>query len=550
VKFAFPLPWFVALVVIAAGAGAATAETLDARADRLTTRFLAGWLERHPEEATRLGDHAYDDDLPSMAETVRADDASWYAAWRDSFESIPLERLDPSRAIDVRLAGARAGREAFLRNRDRLAERDPGFALRILDDAITTPTRGFSSGPCTRGVSLRKRLRAVPEFLRDARLALRTPSRACTEAAIDRAAELLSLCRKTLPELLGLCHESRVQADLAESDSTATAAIAEYGDWLRDDVLPRAVDELPLGRAALEEQLAEVVGAPVSLDSLLVRAREEWSRVADAQPPAIGADRRIGPDSAVGLVDSLRLRAVRSGEFALRESDRMDLGDVSPPGNDDRLVALGPWDARKTRVRVDVGPREEYPDDEPDPMRTIAGARALLVSEGIPGRALFELRSPENRSRIRQTFGTRALSDGWGRYVEWLWAERIAHDESETAVDRAQERDRLARTVAELMLRVEHASIDSVALWLMGAAPLGGGAARRAALRAATEPRWAASTLSFWNLKSIREEAERTASPRFDARSFHDAVIREGAVPTRWVSAGLLAARPLRKRKS
>lgn len=165
-KFAPPLPWFVALLVLSAGAAAATAETLDARADRLTARFLAGWLERNPGEATRLGDHARDDALPSITEGARADDAAWCAAWRDSLAALPLDRLTKPRAIDVRLARARADRDAATWGRDRLAERDPGFALRILDVAIAIPTRSFYAGACTRGVSLRKRLRAVPEFLR------------------------------------------------------------------------------------------------------------------------------------------------------------------------------------------------------------------------------------------------------------------------------------------------------------------------------------------------------------------------------------------------
>ncbi len=99
-------------------------------------------------------------------------------------------------------------------------------------------------------------------------------------------------------------------------------------------------------------------------------------------------------------------------------------------------------------------------------------------------------------------------------------------------------------------MRVENASVDSMTAWLATAAPFGAGAARRAALEAATEPRWATATLAMWNLEALREEAERRAGPQFDAAGFHDAVIREGSVPTPWVSENVLAARPPKKRKS
>src|SRR5262249_21183036 len=118
----------------------------------------------------------------------------------------------------------------------------------------------------------------------------------------------------------------------------------------------------------------------------------------------------------------------------------------------ERLVALGPWDVKKTRVRVDVGPPPPG-SDEADPMISEEGATLLLAAEGIPGRALFELRSPQQRSRLREAFGVKAIADGWSRYVEWLWAERVSSTPEEIALRRTHERERLARAIAELALR-------------------------------------------------------------------------------------------------
>lgn len=550
-RFALPLPWLAVVAVLLVPRGvpaAAAAGRVAGVAEKRTDRFLAGWLERHPEEATRLGSHEADARLPSWTASAHDEDAAWFAGWRDTLASLAAQHLSPATSIDVRLALARAVDED--RNaHDRLAERDPGFALRVLETAIETPVRSFYAPACSRAATLRRRLLAVPEYLRDARLALGEPSRACAEAALQRIPALLVLCRVTLPDLLGPCHEARIQADLAEGDSAATAALEEYEQWLRDDVLPRAVDALPLDRASLEARLAGVAGGPVGLDSLLARARQEWAGLADVPPPASEGAARVGPDSAVTIIRATRVTATSAREFALGERDRIDVGNVAPSPRGERLVALGPWDTRKTRVRIDVGP-PAAPSDEIDPMASGEGARLLLAAEGIPGRGLFASRSPGRPSRVRQALGVPAIADGWSRYVEWLWAERVASTPAGVVVRRAHERDRLARTIAELALRVDATPVDSVAAWLVSAAPLSPAAARRAALDAVAEPRWAASTLAFWNLRALRLEAEHRTRPPFDAASFHDVLLHEGAVPAPWIRAAALAAVPAKKRGS
>ena len=542
------LPW-LALVATLVAPRAEAGGALDARAERLARQFLAGWLERHPEAATALGDHREDHVLPSLAAVDREADLAWYRAQRDSLASIPVERLAPAHARDVVLALARARGETAMRVRDRIAERDPGYALRVLSAALETPIRSFFASPCSRTVDLRRRLAAVPEYLRDARLALRDPSKACTESALLRASALLDLCRLTLPDLLGACHESALQANMAESDSAATAAITQYQAWLHDEVMADAVDALPLGREALVEQLTEVAGEPVSIDSLVDRARQEWAPLADEHLMSLDTGtERIGPDSAASILGSIRVAAGRSGEFDLLETDRIDVGSFSPPVHGERLVALGPWDSRKTRVRVDVGPPASLAE-EPDPMTSESSAKLMLAAEGVPGRALFELRSPAGGSEVVQAFGPRAAVDGWSRYVEAQWAERIDSDASESALQKAHERERLARAIAEVMLRVEDVSVDSVTRWLEHAAPFGPAAARHAALEAATEPRWMASTIALWNLRELRAEAERRANPPFDAASFHDAVIAAGPVPATWARKTALAAHSAKRHK-
>ena len=497
-----PLAVLLLSLVAARSAGA---ESIESRAGRVSQAFLAGWLARHPEEGTRLGDHAHDGALPLLARAAMARDAAWYEGQRDSLATLPLENLAPASRIDVKLARSRAALEARAIRDERLPERDPGFALAPLELALETPIRGFYSSPCSRASALRSRLRAVPEYLRDARLALTAPSRACVEAGLDRVAGLIALCRESVPRSFGDCRESRIQAELAEADSLATRALVEYERFLRDDVLPLAVDEIPFGRAALEAHLAGVAGEAVSLDSLLARAREEMVMIHAPLPLEEGvlrseadrhAPREIAPDSARVLLEKVHEAVARAREFALGDDARLDFGASPLQRTTPRLTAIGPWDSRKTRARLDLGTRPGSGGGWAFNPPSVPGvAEMTIAAEGIPGRALLVIRTAAIGSRVRQALGSEAVADGWARYAEAVWIATMAENHRLVGLHRYRERERLARSVAELMLRVEGASIDSTAAWLASAANLTPDDAKRATLEAAAAPRWTASTL-------------------------------------------------------
>jgi len=549
----------MALLLVLLAAPPASADAPDDRARRALDVFLSGWIERHPEQASRLGDHSRDGVLPLLSSAARARDATWYRAQRDSLASLQLEALTASRAIDVRLALDRAAYEAAL-TEDRLPERDPGYVLERLRVALSVPIRGFHASPCSRAAALRSRLRAVPELLRDARIAAAAPDRVATEHALVRVETLLELCRVDLPRALTGCREARVQADLAQADSLATQALTEFAAHLRETRLARATTDSVHGRDALALRLGGIAGDPVALDTLLARARAEWARRNEAIETARGASdeapARIGLDSAAVLSALMRNGLVAAGEYSADLEERLELRDRPAPRGEEPFVSLGPWDPRGARARVDLG---WQPGMHPgagvladDPLFSRTAIELVLAREGVPGRAAFAAAEARGASRVRQALGHEAIRDGWARYAESVWLRALADTARDVATLRIErlERERLARAIAELMLRVESASVEDAARWLERGAALSPAAAGRAALEAAAAPRWAASTLAFWRIRDLRVAAEGANLGRFDAAGFHRALMREGAVPTAWIATPVrLAAAQARGRR-
>jgi hypothetical protein len=534
------LAWLLAAATFLGASASARAETPVERARRLGDAFLAGWLARHPEEATRLGEHSSDGRLPLLARAACANDAVWYAARRESLAAISDAALPPATRVDLGLLRARAEHEWRVLSAERLNERDPGFYLAPLARALFWPARGRFASPCSRTVRLRSRLRAVPEYLRDARLALVAPSRVCTEAAIDQAEELLAMCRASLPFELEDCRDARLQADLAEADSLATSALTEFLGFLRDVALPRADATVPIDAEGLKSRLESVAGRAVSLDSMLTRARAELAALPEDESVG-GFSRRApgtrplnpGRDDAIALAESLRTALIRAAVVPPPGDLHVELTEPAGPVGESvaALVPLGPWDSGGGRNRLDLGPWwTTWNPSDSLAWRADLGLR--LAAEAFPGRVWFTSRPAPAPSRWRQAFGLEAVLDGWSRYAESLWVESLAGAARERAARRAAryERERLARTIAELRLRVERAPLDEVARELEQSAAFGPEQARRAAQAAAAAPRWAAATLALWDFRELRARA----ASGIRADRYHGALAAEGAIPAAW----------------
>src|SRR5215831_7102284 len=259
-------------VALLAGAAAA-AEDLDARARRLTISFLTGWLVQHPERATLLGDHGQDAKLPDFSVAGLARRRAWLAAQRDSLRALPLARLKPQDAVDIRMLLRQVALELRELDDEKLPQRDPRWPLLHLRTAFAGHLLGGIGSPCTRAARLGQRMAKVPEFLREAQLSLVAPSRACTELAIEDCTALIQMCRQAPGQAFTECREPRFIADLAVADSQTVEALIAYREFLIDDLLPGSSDSFPVDSAGLAMRLGVAEGLSPPLDSLLARAR-------------------------------------------------------------------------------------------------------------------------------------------------------------------------------------------------------------------------------------------------------------------------------------
>ena len=161
---------------------------MDGEADREFARLAGEYLddraERHPELATGLGDHRFDDRLSDPSEAARADERRSLDGWAARLDALDLGALSAEHRVDTAMMADSVARRVF--ELDELAEHtwnpllaNPGRAIYQL------LARDFAPLP-DRLASVAGRLATVPAVLAEARRQLGAMPRVHLETAIGQ----------------------------------------------------------------------------------------------------------------------------------------------------------------------------------------------------------------------------------------------------------------------------------------------------------------------------------------------------------------------------
>jgi hypothetical protein len=567
-------------LLLAALVRPASAVTTDDRLGALGDEFVARWLAHAPHEATRLGAHAADGVLLPVTRTTLAEDLTWLRGFSTRLASIPIAELSEARAIEHDLLAGRVERQLIDLEVIRPFERDPGAYLPLVAGSIESVLERPIASPCQRLRLAARRLSLVPEVLRAARINLRNPPRELTEIAIDRYIGALRFYRETVPRLVTGCRDARMQADLAQADTTAVRAVEDFLLYLSEDLLPASRGTLAIGpggclrllRAELLDPAigespkpmrpSEIVDATEAVDSLLAEARrvvEERRAALDALAPdgvraALDAlaDERTAADGLVPYMER-RLDGVR--EFLRRREivtvpERTTLGLRGAQGFRAPLAltaldAAGAWESRSTEAWIEVTP----PDSIGDERRQLAHlahfehreAELAVIHDGLPGLYLRGVALRGLPSRLRQALQGTWSAEDWGEYCEQMMVDEGygAEDPGYRLAVAARAVRHAGRSYAALALASGAMSFDEARAMLQERCLLDPDDALRETRRAAADPAVMGYTPGARQLLELREEARRVLGSRFQIKVFNDAVLRFGASPAGLVQAGV-----------
>jgi len=548
---------------------------LDGEADREFARLAGEYLDdraqRHPELATGLGDHRFDDRLADPSPAALADERHALDGWAARLDALDLGALSAEHRVDAAMMADGVARRVF--EIDELAEHtwnpllaNPGRAIYQL------LARDFAPLP-DRLASVAGRLAAVPAVLAEARRQLGAMPRVHLETAIGQFDGTIALVSNEIDAALS--DAPGCEPRLAQVRPAALEALAGHRAWLAARLAAAAPgpdgDRNPrIGPDRFARKLSLTLSAAADADAILARARADLDRVSEqiaslsasmagSVAPGPSVVRQVldrlaedVPDDATILGFCRDALAAQTGFVTQHQLITVydDPVEVIPMPEIDRGVAVaycdspGPLEPAPLPTFIAVSPT---PADW-TPQRVASFYREynrhmvhnLMVHEAMPGHYLqlqHSRRFTGSRTAIRAALRSGSFVEGWAVYAEQIMAEQGYRGDGDPRAVRMQQLKMQLRMIINAILdaRVHgHGMTEAEAMALMterGHQEEGEAAGkwRRALL---TSAQLSTYYVGYTEVSDLAD-ALRAADPGLADREMHDRMLAHGSPPAR-----------------
>jgi hypothetical protein len=551
----------------------------DARFEALAADVLDETMARHPEWATGLGVHVYDDRVTDVSAEAHAQESVWLARRAADLAAIETAELSPQNRVDAAILATNLASRQFaideLREHEwNPAEANPGGGIYVL------LARDFAPA-AERLRCVARRLEAIPRTLRDARevLAGRPLSKIHLELAIGQFGGTVGLVKAVVDEAPEQAPEMR--GVLASARPAAVAALEEHVAWLEERLAAgnagtETFRDPRIGAEAFARKLSLRLDAESDAAAILARAEADLDRLtaeiveaaADFEGVAVPSDdaeasalvRRVLDGLAADAPDNDTILDLARAAFEQQTAfvRRLDLMTVHPDPCDvivmpeiNQGVAVaycdspGPLETADvpTLVAISPTPAAWSPERAASFFReyNLHMVHDLMVHEAMPGHVLQRQHSrrfsaPTN---VRAAMWSGSFVEGWAVYAEELMAAHRYPGAGDPRAVRLQQLKMQLRMTINTILdgRVHcHGMTEDEAMALMADRGFqeegeAAGKWRRALLSSAQLSTYYVGYVEVSDL--VRDL--RAAHPEWSERELHDTVLGHGSPAVRYL---------------
>jgi uncharacterized protein (DUF885 family) len=548
-------------------ASAGRADDASARLARLADEYVDDLARRHPDTATELGDHRFDDQLPDRSAGALADERRWLDGFAARLTDVDLAARSREQRVDVAMAANDVARRLF--EIEELREHtwnpllaNPGLAIYML------LARDFAPLP-ERLRALAGRLSAIPGALAAARSSLERMPKVHLETAITQFGGTIGLVTEEVDAALrklaagSVADAATVSAAVERVRPSALAALGEHREWLQSRLDgdgdsgfadPRIGADLYARKLSLSLNAAADAGAILHrAETDLERITEEITRVAASLSgtPRDVLD-RLGEDAPDGAT-ILRFAAdafaaqtayVRDRDLITLYADPVEIIDM-PQINRGVAVAYcdppGMLETAPLPTFIAVSPTPEDWSAE----RVASFYREynrhmvhnLMVHEAMPGHylQLAHSRRFTGATKIRAALWSGSFVEGWAVYAEELMADFRYPGEGDPAAMRMQQLKMQLRMIINAILdqRVHaHGMTEGEAMSLMTGRGFqeDGEAAGKWRRSLLTSAQLSTYYVGYTEVADLAAEVAKTSE---STRSVHDRMLAHGSPPAR-----------------
>ena len=547
----------------------------DDRFQKLAGDYIEQTLKTHPEQATELGDHRFDDRLTDYSPETRAKELAAAKEFREKLNSFgPDAKLSPTNSVDLRILKDNVDYEIFDLEELKGPDWNPlTYNQSLANSLYLLVARDFDS-PEKRIPNLRKRMEAIPAVIAQAKANLKHSPKVNTETAIDQMKGAVSFVREGLSPLLDRAPE--VKKEIAPLQEKTALALEEYQKWLKDDLLPRSDGDFRLGMDKFRKKLRFALASDLSVEELMKRAKADLAATQTAiYETALPLYKKYFPNAdAATLSDKKKVTTAVLDKLAEEHPDDntivataekcvVETTDfvrknnlVRVPDKPLKVIVMPEFKRGQGIAYCDSpGPLEKTGETffacEPTPKDWTQErkesfyreynnymVRDLTVHEAMPGHFLQLAHSNEFRAPtlVRAIFQSGTFVEGWAVYTEQMMVE-AGYGGPEVKMQQLKMRLRvICNAILDQSIHTANMS-EQEALDLMmkeGFQQEGEAVAK-----------WKRARLSSTQLSTyfigatehleLRERAKAKAGPSFDLRKYNDTVLSFGSPPAKYV---------------
>ena len=522
-------------------------------------------MDMFPLAASMIGfnHEKYDHLMPNgSSETNEQSIISWLESKSTLKKTIQYELLSEEGKLDYDLINYYIDLRLFEANE--LAAWRSGFGNILIGAGGPIGTIGVALYPLytrdyapleTRVKAIINRLKAVPRFLEETKSNWQFPVRLWTEMAIEeglRTTGFLFLIQNNLEPNL----EPTQYQELVEAVEIAREAIEKYSDWIKSEILPKAVHHWVIGSNKFSRLMSirKLGKNPEEILKIGEKALKDTKKKIDELGRDIYPNKTIEeirellkkdhPPTFEMVLEHVRELTQDAREF-IREKRLMDI----PEGEELQvlptplfLIPVIPFAAYiqpEIFSKHQVGQYIVTPIEGRDEMlreHSYASCKNTAVHEGYPGHHLQLTSAYLQTNLIRTIIDGSETVEGWAHYCEQLMAEKGFLGKKEVFLQLVDQLWRAVRIIVDIKIHTGQMTFDEAKKFMIDEIGMAEQAVIAELKRYTLTPGYQLSyLLGKLMILELRDDVKEKLGEKYTDRFFHNTILTGGGLPIQFL---------------
>lgn len=536
--------------------------------NKLVDEYFEQYFKLNPTQGTSVGFHQYDSQLEDYSRKGVEQQITFAKSFLAKLEQFDSKQLPFEERQDYELVMNNLKSTLLSLENIRGWENNPDqYSSGLTQSAFSIMSRKFAP-PEERLRSLVEREKQMPAALAAGKANLKNPPRVYTEVAIQQLPGNVSFFQHDVPEAFEDVKDPSLLAAFKTTNDAVIAALQDYGDFLKKDVLPVSKGDFRIGAENYRKKLLYDEMVDIPIDRLLqigyddLHRNQQWFKKVAAQ---------IDPKKSIEQVKG-ELDADHPQPDKLLQTFRDDLTGIKQYLIDKHIVTVPspvlpivqetpPFARALTFASMDTpGPYEKVakeaffnvtlpePDWSKERVESFMGQfnRSTMISVAVhevyPGHYVQFLWVPSAPSKVRKLLGCGSNAEGWAHYSEQMMLDE-GYGNGDPMLRLGQLQDALlrdARYIVGISMHTGRMSFEQAVQFFQKEGYQTSEVAEVETKRGTSDPTYLVYTLGKLEIMKLRADYQKKMGDKFNLQDFHDTFLKQGFPPIKIVRETML----------